>query len=115
MPTPADIRREKREYLMTSSASTGGVQRFKAGNHGAKHNIGAMIGYIQADGISTWRGRIDAWIRAFVRARTPGWSTGDRLMLVRHDVSSRVAVLVSEHAREHGLPVIALRHLWIEI
>jgi hypothetical protein len=115
LPTPVGAGRDKREYLLVSKGSTGGVQRFKAGHHGAAHRQGALIGYVQAENLASWVKRIDAWIRALVRVSTAGWTVDDRLRLDRHDPSRRVAVLTSEHRREHGLPSIALRHLWIEI
>lgn len=115
LPTPAAAGRDKREYLRNARGSTGGVQRFKAGQHGANHTVGAMIGYVQSGDIVTWVGRIDDWVRALVRANISGWTVGDRLALDRHDLESRVAVLASVHAREQGLPAISLRHLWIEV
>lgn len=115
LPTPAGANRDKREYLHVSKGSTGGIQRFKAGNHGAAHCQGAMIGYVQAGDVATWVSRIDFWIRALVRAGVPGWTAQDRLQVVRHDPVSRLAVLISEHQRELSLPSFSLRHLWIEL
>lgn len=115
LPTPAEGDRDKREYLRVSNGSTGGVQRFKAGHHGAAHTKGVIIGYVQAGNIASWVKRIDTWVRALVRAHTGGWTIDDRLRLDRHDLPLRLAVLTSEHRREHGLSDIALHHLWIEI
>jgi hypothetical protein len=115
LPTPVGAGRDKREYLRVSKGSTGGIQRFKAGHHGAAHTQGAMIAYVQAEGLASWVKRIDVWIRALVRASVAGWTADDRLRLDRHYPGRRVAVLTSEHQREHGLAGIALRHLWIEI
>lgn len=44
LPIPASATRDEREYLYSAHSSTGGIQRFKAGHHGAAHTIGAMIG-----------------------------------------------------------------------
>jgi hypothetical protein len=115
LPTPAGAGRDKREYVRVAKGSTGGVQRFKAGHHGAGHAQGAMIGYVQAESLASWVKRVDAWIRALVRASVAGWIADDRLQLDRHDAVRRLAVLTSEHQREHGLPNIALRHLWIDL
>lgn len=115
LPTPSGAGRDKREYLRVSKGSTGGVQRFKAGHHGAAHTQGAMIGYVQDGSLASWVKRIDAWIGALVRASVAGWTADDRLRLDRHDSGRRLALLISEHQREQGLPSIALRHLWIEI
>ena len=115
LPTPAGRGREKREYLRVARGTTGGVQRFKAGLHGAAHDRGVMIGYIQADDIRAWTGRVNRWITALVRARAPDWRAGDGLLLARHDPDCRTAVLVSRHERDSGLAPITLNHLWIEV
>jgi hypothetical protein len=115
LPTPPGTDRDKREYLRVAAGTTGGVQRFKAGLHGAGHRQAAMIGYVQAQGLIYWIRRIDLWVRAFARAKLAGWQMDDRLRLDVHDKLSKVAVLHSEHARAAGLPVVALTHLWIEI
>lgn len=115
LPTPLAAGRDKREYLRIGTGSTGGIQRFKAGQHGARHGVGAMIGYVQSGDIAGWVARIDAWVRTLVRAGLAGWTSDDRLTLDRYDVTSRTAVLGSVHQREQDLPDIMLRHLWIEI
>jgi hypothetical protein len=115
LPTPLGVGRDKREYLRVPKGSTGGVQRFKAGHHGAAHVQGAMIGYIQAGSIPSWIKRLDGWIGALVHASVSGWTADDRLQLDRYDPGYRLAVLRSDHERELGLPKIALHHLWIEI
>lgn len=115
LPTPTGTNRDKREYLRVSKGTTGGVQRFKAGHHGAAHKQGAMIAYVQSEDIPSWEKRIDGWVRALVRAGVTGWTENDCITLDRYDPRLRTAVLVSEHQRGHGLPDIGLRHLWIEI
>jgi len=115
LPTPKGKDRDKREYLRVANGSTGGVQRFKAGLHGAAHEQAVMIAYVQAGGIVAWIKRLDCWIRTLSRAGISGWSHDDRLNTVSHDALRRVAVLSSEHERELTLSRIGLRHLWIEM
>ncbi|MFT8698252.1 hypothetical protein [Acetobacter orientalis] len=88
--TPVGRYRDKREYLRVAHGGTGGVQRFRAGLHGAAHEEGAMIAYIQAGDVSTLTARID------------------------HDRSLKLAVLRSNHERAASLVPITLTHLWIE-
>lgn len=114
LPTPASKDRDEREYLHTSKGTTGAVQRFKAGHHGAAHQMAAIIGYVQTENIDTWFARVDTWVDALALTSVAGWSSGDRLKFDRHDLHSRLAVLTSEHQRPGGLPTIALRHVWIE-
>lgn len=115
LPTPPGTDRDKREYIRVASGTTGGIQRFKDGHHGAAHSHGAMIGFVQAGTIADWTKRVDRWIGALARTNVAGWRTSDRLSLERHDHTTRLAMLRSAHQRQGSLPDIALRHLWIEI
>jgi hypothetical protein len=115
LPTPVGRDRDKREYLRVSHGSTGGIQRFKAGLHGAAYEQGAMVAYIQSGGIATWIARIDRWIRALARAGASDWRTDDRLQLGWHDPGLKLALLSSQHGRGARLGPIVLSHLWIEV
>jgi hypothetical protein len=113
LPTPPGSKREEREYVITERSTTGGMQRFKAGYHGAVHRLGAMIGYVQQETASIWHGRVTTWIEDLVTNKISGWSKDD---LVHFDAESKatgVTTYNSTHAREHDLPDIGLRHLWI--
>lgn len=112
LPTPGGSKRDEREYVFNQYASTGGIQRFKAGYHGAKHTLGAMIGYIQQETAAFWNKRVTQWIKDLVTDGEPGWSHND-LLNFEND-SSDVAILQSSHSRE-GLPNIELRHLWVNM
>ncbi|AYM14668.1 MULTISPECIES: hypothetical protein [Agrobacterium] len=115
LPTPPGADRDEREYLISQYTSTGGVQRFKAGNHGAAHSRAAMIGFIQNLNVEHWVQQIDAWVDAIVAEPTIGWSSDDKLALIRNQVSDRVAALQSNHTRQSGLHPIRIDHLWIEM
>jgi hypothetical protein len=95
--------------------STGGIQRFKAGHHGASHARAAMIGYVQDRDIAHWCGQLDAWIDGLVATAIRGWSAEDKLVLTTHHASARVASLQSAHHRDAGLEPILIDHLWIEM
>lgn len=115
LPMPGGAKRDVREYVFDSHRSAGGIQRFKAGHHGAAHSVAAMIGYIQQDDIPGWKSQIDGWINGLVAAPTPDWSAADCLELEHHDAGQRLAVFNSRHVRTGDLPDIALSHLWIEM
>lgn len=115
LPTPTGKDRDPREYVFNQFSSTGGIQRFKAGHHGAAHARAAMIGYVQDRDISHWRLELDAWINGLVAATVQGWSLGDKLELASHDSGARVASLQSTHERAVGLEPILIDHLWIEM
>jgi hypothetical protein len=114
LPIPKDRERDEREYAFSERATTGGIQRFKAGYHGAAHKLGAMIAYVQDGTVSDWHKQIGQWITSLA-GQQPGWSTDDLLHLERHEAAKRFASLRSLHAREKGLDKIELSHLWIEM
>jgi hypothetical protein len=113
LPTPSENGRDEREYVISKKTSTGGIQRFKAGNHGAQHSFGAMIGYVQSGTPALWRARIASWIDAL--AGHDGWSKDDNLKMESNDSHRRVVTLSSRHQRTNSLPDIELRHVWIEM
>jgi len=115
LPTPNGKERDEREYLFSRFSSVGGIQRFKAGHHGAAHARAAMIGYVQDRDITYWRTQIDGWIEGLVATTVQGWSAGDRLDLVSHHGATRVASLQPNHQRDAGLEPILIDHLWIEM
>lgn len=115
LPTPSSSDRDEREYLISRFSSTGGVQRFKAGHHGAAHGRAAMIGYVQAHDIGHWQAEIDSWIDGIVKDATENWSAADKLVLIAHGSPRRLAALRSRHNRRAGLEPIQIDHLWIEM
>ncbi len=114
LPTPAAKDRDEREYVISRYSSTGGIQRFKEGNHGSTHTFAAMIGYIQEETAIFWNIRVAEWI-ANLAGVEPGWTTQDLLLPDRNDATGRLAVFRSSHRRSNALPEIELRHLWIEM
>ena len=115
LPTPSGSDRDEREYLYSRFSTTGGVQRFKAGNHGAAHARAAMIAYVQESDIPMWKGQIDQWVQGLHSEAIKGWTLEDLFHFVQHDETRRVASLHSSHSRLKNLPPITLDHLWIEM
>jgi len=115
LPTPQGSDRDHREYVFSSKRSTGGIQRFKEGNHAAGHNLAAMIGYLQEGTSEFWTDRITEWINELTASSQPGWSTLDLPQVEGHDATRNVTVLRSTHRRREPLNDIALRHLWVKM
>lgn len=115
LPTPMKRNRDEREYVFSQFSSTGGIQRFKAGHHGAVHSLGAMIGFLQSDDTAVWTIRISEWITTLVSAGQTGWAESDRLQVILDNRASRLMVLRSAHERSGDLSRIELRHLWIQM
>lgn len=114
LPTPKDHKRDEREYVFSSNSSTGGIQRFKAGHHGASHTHAAMIAYIQEENAEFWAQRISEWISRLAESGTDGWTDSDGLFLTESDPVLKVAVLRSRHARIDQ-SLIDLQHLWLQM
>ena len=115
LPTPKGSKRDEREYVISGSSSTGGIQRFKAGHHGAEHKLAVMIAYVQSETFSFWMESISKWITDLAEAGQPTWTTGDLLRRKKTDKKQGIAILHSSHTRENDLPKIELRHLWLKM
>lgn len=115
LPTPKGTDRDEREYVFSGHTSVGGIQRFKAGDHGAAHKLAAMIGYVQQETCAFWNERIAKWIDDLVASKQQGWSASDLLRLEHDDIVGRVAILSSSHTRSDGRADIDLRHLWVQM
>lgn len=113
LPTPKEGGRDEREYVITRAGSTGGIQRFKEGNHGAAHTIGGMIAYVQEGSPEDWYRRVQAWIQQLAQASAPGWSANDLLKVESESPGLRLSIYRSSHSRKSGLQDIELRHIWI--
>lgn len=115
LPTPTGTKRDEREYLYSRFSTTGGVQRFKEGHHGANHARAAMIAYLQDRDIPAWTAQIAQWIEELESDAIDGWSAADRLAVLEHNHTTRAASLRSDHARRTSLDRIIIDHLWIEM
>jgi hypothetical protein len=111
LPTPKDANRDEREYVRSDRGSTGGIQRFKAGHHGAAHAVAGMIAYIQEEDATIWLERVNCWVDALA-TEVATWTSTDRLHL-RNLSASSLTVLQSTHSRGKGLADITLLHLWV--
>jgi hypothetical protein len=114
LPTPKEKDRDEREYVVTAIGTTGGIQRFKFGHHGAKHCLGAMIAYVQAQTFAHWIDQVNSWIESLAADAGSEWSLSDRLDPVTDDIAARLCTLRSCHRRA-GLNDLELRHMWIKM
>lgn len=115
LPTPTGKDRDEREYVITESGTTGGIQRFKFGYHGAAHTFAAMIAYVQEESFSHWLCQVNRWIRDLGAEPNSAWSDSDILQLLSDDCITGIRTLTSRHRREGGRDDCELRHLWIRM
>ena len=114
LPTPKDNARDEREYVVNRKATTGGMQRFKEGNHGANHSLAAMIAYVQKESADTWFVHVNSWITELSES-DDRWSKND--MLRRDSLIAEFGLTSyrSTHVRGSKLSELELRHLWIDM
>ena len=115
LPTPNDSRRDEREYVITESGTTGGIQRFKFGYHGAVHKFAAMIAYVQEQTFSHWLHQVNHWIQELSLESNSQWIDADSLSLLNDDSLAGICVLTSSHTRSENLDTCQLRHIWIRM
>jgi hypothetical protein len=115
LPTPQERDRDEREYVVTNPGTTGGIQRFKFGYHGAAHRLGAMIAYVQEMTFSHWLGQVNGWIQDLSGETDSAWNHSDVLSLLKEDSIVGLCTLHSHHQRKGDLGGCELRHLWIRM
>lgn len=115
LPTPKGKDRDEREYVTTRFGTTGGIQRFKFGYHGAAHTFAAIIAYVQEKSFSHWVDQVNCWIRDLAMEPNSAWSDFDILQPLSDDSTAGISTLISRHQREGGLAECELRHLWISM
>ena len=113
LPTPKEKGRDEREYVITEPDTTGGIQRFKFGYHGATHKFAAMIAYVQEQTFDHWLDQVNGWIRALAVDVGSLWSDSDTVHLLVSDSNAGLRTLASRHRRVGRLDDCELRHLWV--
>ncbi len=114
LPTPQEKDRDEREYVTSEHGTTGGIQRFKLGLHGAAHRLGTMIGYVQDQTCSYWLGRVNSWIANLAEVDS-SWTDAEILQSLNDDSAVGLCVLRSQHRRDGDLEDCELRHVWIRM
>jgi len=115
LPTPKGPKRDEREYVISKFSTTGGIQRFKFGHHGAAHTFAAMVAYVQKQPFSHWLDQVNGWIRDLAAEPNSVWNDSDILQSLSENLETGISTLESEHQREGDLEGCELRHLWIRM
>ena len=115
LPTPSGQGRDPREYVIVDGGTTGGIQRFKDGLHGASHSFGGMIAFVQEGACDHWLCSINEWITELAQQEASRWTTQDELRLVNSDEVLGVFTYCSTHGRKPAQGIIELRHSWIKM
>ena len=96
-----------RDYVRT------GVGRFKRAEHGGRHDVAAMLAYVQDKDFNHWHETINSWIDDLIHNadESPAWTAQDRLRRVK---VADLGEYESTHSRVSRNPIV-LRHLWIKL
>lgn len=117
LPAPSSDR--EKEYVTGGKEETsGGIQRFKLGFHGAKHETVAMVGYVQNHSLRHWHKQINTWISELADGITQdscAWHESEKLGMFEEDLQKNVASSQSVHSRSGHVSSnrIIIHHLWI--
>lgn len=111
---PAPGLGRQREYVTGGPTKlSGGIQRFKACVHGNKHNVAAMIGYIQSKTPRYFFSEINKWILELCTNQDDCVYWTQNEILGEYDEQlDGTARSLSVHSRKNNDP-IALHHLWL--
>ena len=113
LPTPKGTDRDEREYVITEPGTTGGMQRFKFGYHGAAHDFVAMVAFVQEQNFQYWQDKVNGWTYDLVQAPNSSWKSDELLQLVDESEELKVCSLASKLHRSGKLGECEMRHLWV--
>ena len=113
---PTGLGSREKEYVFgffSSGSSSGGIQRFKTGDHGYGLSKGALLGYVEEKSFSDWHNTINSWIVEKAKELPDEWSESEQLQEIEID-SNQVCSFCRSSAKRVS-DSISLFHLWIKI
>lgn len=118
LPAPSSSREYVTGPATKKGKISGGIQRFKLGLHGAKHNLAVMIGYVQKHSACHWYKKINGWISELVSNPIGdgcAWTADETLKALKEDTSRDIYSYRSIHSRTDDIVnnEIELHHLWV--
>lgn len=115
---PTGVGKREREYVtgyFDSGSPSGGIQRFKTGDHGYGLSKSALLGYVENDDFISWHNAVNSWIIDNALESPEEWSKTERLQEIVIDKSQIFSVSRSIANRNTPDDCIDLFHLWIKI
>lgn len=116
LPPPG--KKREREYLTGLEGEiTGGVQRFKLGEHGGKLNEAAIIGYVQKNSFHYWFVTINSWIDELILSdQDLEWQESEKLGLLQEDTLTAYSISNNlRDAQKSKSNSILLHHFWVNL
>lgn len=119
LPAPRNERQKEYVTGLSETKTTGGIQRFKTGDHGRGHSHAILVGYVEKYGFVYWENCVNAWIRELDGKTMPTgetWYPDEQLD--EKDSNSDAAKYSSKHVRVFKgtrCPHITIIHLWVKM
>jgi hypothetical protein len=114
LPTGTGIREKEYIYgFFRSGSPSGGIQRFKTGDHGYGLLKSALLGYVEENDFSYWHKTINDWIANKAEELPREWKKDEQLQKL--DIDSKQNCSISRSIAYRESDIIDLFHLWIKI
>lgn len=116
LPPPG--KKREREYLTGLDGEiTGGVQRFKLGEHGGKLDEAAIVGYVQKNSLHSWYETINSWIDDLIsHDQYLEWRESEKLTLFHEDKQCAYSISTNiRDAEKCNSDTIKLHHFWVNL
>ena len=113
---PTGIGEREKEYVygfFSSGSPSGGIQRFKTGDHGFGLPKSALLGYVETNDFSYWHNVINQWIADKAKELPEEWKVNEQLH--EFEVDSTHAYSFSRSIAYRSANSIELFHLWVKI
>lgn len=113
LPTGTGQREQEYIYGFNYKRPTGGVQRFKTGDHGLGLSKSALLGYVEKNNFDYWYETINVWIVDKSLELPVEWRDDEQLRNLDVNLSGNYSVCRSVAHRKSDS--VDLFHLWIKI
>ena len=111
---PAPDKSREREYVTGDNKITGGIQRFKKGQHGKDHEKAIILAYLQRGASDEWYSTINSWIEGLSESHPEEWDKSE--LLEDFQNSTQTSRMKSRHPRPQNCQSekIQLLHFWVQ-
>jgi len=114
LPTGSGDREKEYVYgFFNSDSPSGGIQRFKTGDHGFGLPKSGLLGYMEANDCPYWFSTINKWIEDKAKEFPKDWKDEEQLQEFEFDTTHNCSI--SRSIAYRSTDSIELFHLWIKI
>jgi hypothetical protein len=113
---PTGTGKREKEYVYGSfrnGSPSGGIQRFKTGDHGYGLPKSGLLGYMEESDFGYWHNAINHWIADKANELSEEWKEEEKLQQL--EIDSTQSCSMSRSVAYRTSDTIDLFHLWIKI